>query len=526
MRLMNRCHAIAAGRACRPTAAAMVIFAMGGMDMASAHAQPAGAAVQRGAAASPAPGTMFLHPERIRLADGSFAEADRGVLYVPINRSRPDAGVIGIEIYRFRAAPGARSQTPPIFRLPGGPSFAGLGSSLSNRGYYEREIEPWLQVADLVVVGQRGIGTSKPTTTCAPPAPSSLNATVADRAAAQQEAARRCKEYWQAAGLDLSGFTVIEAAADVNDVRQALGYSTIQISGGSFGSHWGMAVMRYHPEIVTRALLHGLEGPDHTYDMPSGILNSLANIAAAADTAATLRDWVPGGGLMQALRQVIERLDQEPATVILDDRATGRQDTVTLDGDAIRAVAKGYTGGPASWPANVLALYHGDYSGAAQALLRARRSPGLQTASYFMLDCGSGISDERLSIMNADTAVAIVGDLEWSYRVNCPVWGADLGNAFRRNFESDIPTMFVHGDRDLSTPLENALELVPYFSSSTFTLVRGGSHAAFAEALRTFPSFRRAVNDFFATGSMTEVPEELVMPPVNWTVPETRPSTN
>ena len=46
---------------------------------------------------------------------------------------------------------------------------------------------------------------------------------------------------------------MVEAAADVNDIRQALGYDRIILWGGSFGSHWSMAVMRYYPHIVARA---------------------------------------------------------------------------------------------------------------------------------------------------------------------------------------------------------------------------------------------------------------------------------
>lgn len=50
---------------------------------------------------------------------------------------------------------------------------------------------------------------------------------------------------------------------------------------GSFGSHWGMAVMRYHPEVGARAVLTGMEGPDHTYDSPGGVLASLERMAAS-----------------------------------------------------------------------------------------------------------------------------------------------------------------------------------------------------------------------------------------------------
>ena len=68
-------------------------------------------------------------------------------------------------------------------------------------------------------------------------------------------------EFWTSTGLDLSGFTIIEAAADLNDLRQALGYDKVTLWGGSFGSHWAMAVLRYYPETVERAVLPRNGGP-------------------------------------------------------------------------------------------------------------------------------------------------------------------------------------------------------------------------------------------------------------------------
>src|SRR5262245_59189210 len=49
------------------------------------------------AARAPAPGTIFLYPERIRLRGGGLAEAERGMIFVPLNRSNAKGPVIGVE---------------------------------------------------------------------------------------------------------------------------------------------------------------------------------------------------------------------------------------------------------------------------------------------------------------------------------------------------------------------------------------------------------------------------------------------
>ena len=93
--------------------------------------------------AQPAPGTLFLHAERIPLAAGGFATAERGTFYVPVNRANPAGGVLALEVYRFKAATAATKGTPPIFRLYGGPNFLGLAENLATPGFFEQDILPY-----------------------------------------------------------------------------------------------------------------------------------------------------------------------------------------------------------------------------------------------------------------------------------------------------------------------------------------------------------------------------------------------
>lgn len=458
---------------------------------------------------------MWLYPERVQTQDGSFVVAERGYFFAPANRNDANSEVIGVEVYRFRADKTANAATPPLFFLHGGPNFAGLEPALLRPGYYEQQIKPYLAVADYVVVGQRGIGSSKPTTTCEPPRALPVTATNEDQIEAVQDASIRCRNFWTESGLDVSGLTVMQAVADVDDVRKALGYGKIQIWGGSFGSHWAMALMRFHPQTITRVVLRGLEGPDHTYDSPAGLANALERMAAAADTAVALKGKIPAGGLYKALQDVIARLDRNPVDVTVTDSAAGPI-TARVDGNAVRDIA---VIGARGWPALVLALHSGDYTAAARAAIHARTSRGMQTASYYVLDCGSGISPMRDARYRADAKTSVAGEANWEYRAACPVWQSDNGDAFRADFQTSIPTLIVHGDWDLSTPLENALELRSSFSNHHFVLVKGGSHGSLAEAQVASPDFKHELLEFFASGDMTGIPTEVVLPAVRWNVP-------
>jgi pimeloyl-ACP methyl ester carboxylesterase len=483
---------------------------------AQLHAQATATPIPSKTVRSPAPGTMWLYAERIPLQDGGYVNVERGIYFASANRMKPNANVIGVEVYRFRRSSKAPAAAPPIFFLPGGPTFQGLESSLRNAGYYEREIAPWLDASDYIVVGQRGIGSSKPNTLCEATGRAPADATDAQLLALEQAAHRRCQAFWRESGVDLEGLTVIQAVADLDEIRTALGYDKIQIWGGSFGSHWGMAYMRFHPENVVRVVLRGLEGPDNTYDHPHGLAKALERIAAAADTSAALKGMIPPGGLFKAFQDVVARVEKQPVMVTLTDSTTKQTRVVRIDADAVRALAMTSA---RNWPAMVIALHRGDYTAAARIASRRGAPSGIQTASYYMLDCGSGISKERDAAMLADPAVRLIGERNADYRAACPVWNSDNGDAFRTYFDTNIPTVFVQGDWDTSTPIENAYELAPHFKNLHFVLVKGGSHGSLAEAVNASDAFRREMVEWFATGDTVNLPKEVALPPVKWLVP-------
>ena len=112
--------------------------------------------------------------------------------------------------------------------------------------------------------------------------------------------------------------------------------------------------------------------------------------------------------------------------------------------------------------------------------------------------------------------------LGWGYLAGCPVWPSDLGDEFRQNFETDIPAVIAHGTWDTSTPFENALELVPFFTNSKFIPVVRGPHGAIVAARRASEEFDRGILHFAATGDWSLLPDEVEIPGPEWVVPGRR----
>jgi pimeloyl-ACP methyl ester carboxylesterase len=504
------------------------IVAAACLVVSSACAEPTSdASFHTAVAPPPAAGTMFLYPERIPLLDGGFVNAERGLYFAPVNRSNPDSGVLGVEVYRFRASSEARPGTPPVFFLHGGPSFDGLERALEEVGTFEDRWLPLTQVSDVIVVGQRGIGSSKPTTTIE----TTTEVTPADVAADPERAAAELqamlapeRAFWEQSGLDLAGFTVLEAAEDVNEVRLALGYDKIIMWGGSFGSHWGMSLMRLHPEIVERAIFRGMEGPDHTYDDPGHLWNVYRRVAEEAEASAELSGRIPEGGLVAAFEDLVRSAAQSPFTVSVTDPDDGSRHDVLFDGTAVGTLARGFSAGLRGWPADVIEMTEGNFTRAAEELYLGSRpsSPQYRTASYFQLDCGSGITPERLARQSADPANEVLFGMNWGYIARCPAWESDLGNDFRQNFDTEIPTVIAHGTWDTSTPFENSLELVPHFKNSKFIPIVRGPHGAIRAAMRASGEFRSGILNFAATGDWASLPDTVWLPLTAFRVPTSR----
>ncbi len=468
-------------------------------------------------------GAVALFAEVLPLEDGGTLEYDRGIATLPLRRDNPSSGSVDVEFLRFRRTAEADPDTPPIVLLHGGPGFGGLAPRLTDVGYFETRMARYTRIADVVVPGQRGFGSSG-ATPCDPLRELTVEEALDPdlRRQATHEATTRCREKWQAEGLDLKGFNVVEAAADVADIARLLGYEKVQLRGISFGSHWGMTILRNHPERVARATLASLEGPDHTYDMPSGVLATLERIATAAERSPVLAARIPEDGFVAAYGRLIASADTEPIAVEVEHPRTEELLTVRLDGDDLRQIFAGsrrfttFRYQMPRWSLALLPMLEGDLRDAASSHLWNLLDSGLNDAAFYQYDCGSGMSSARGEKVRNDPARALLGATWSRLDTLCEAWDADLGASFRSAFKTDVPTVLVQGDWDTATPYENALELLPYFENRHFVRVKGGSHGSIREAIEGVPGFVDAMDHGLATGESEQIPDAVDLPPIAW----------
>jgi pimeloyl-ACP methyl ester carboxylesterase len=90
---------------------------------------------------------------------------------------------------------------------------------------------------DLIAFDQRGTGLSRPTPMCVnvPPFGADTALTRANLVAFYRTSLTRCFGWWEEKGIDIDGYTTIESAHDLEDLRRALGARKLNLWGISYG---------------------------------------------------------------------------------------------------------------------------------------------------------------------------------------------------------------------------------------------------------------------------------------------------
>jgi pimeloyl-ACP methyl ester carboxylesterase len=326
----------------------------------------------------------------------------------------------------------------------------------------------------------------------------------------------RCIAFWRDSGVDVAGYNTAESAADLQDLRRALGARKLNLVGLSYGTHLGMAALKSGLP-VHRAAFAGLEGLDQTVKLPAHFDAFFERVSAAVraePSAAAI--WPDLAGMM---RRVHARLDRNPAAVTVK-AADGRPVTIRLGAFAVQLLAGFlFISDPerlADLPAFYARMDAGDFQMVGTMLHHAlhgefARMDGMPQ----LMDLASGISPARLQRALAQAPNAVLGDAG-----NFPMPQMRdvapelvLGDEFRRPLVTRIPTLLIMATMDGRTPIESQEELLPQFRRATRLTVVNGGHNIFeqSEAVQT------EIVGFLKEGMVTT--NRIELPPVQFKVP-------
>lgn len=189
----------------------------------------------------------------------AFRGVTCGYLVVPENRDDPNSGEPSSHAIRLAVAilP-SRSEQPapdPVVYLTGGPGASAIEPLKAWRK------SRFLDTRDVILFEQRGTKYAQPALEC-PEVEEVLVENMAlalsteEEVAREVEAAAACRDRLLAEGVDLSAYHSAASAADLEDLRQALGYEQWNLYGVSYGTRLALTAMRDYPEGIRSAILN------------------------------------------------------------------------------------------------------------------------------------------------------------------------------------------------------------------------------------------------------------------------------
>jgi len=459
--------------------------------ISTARAQQQPVSTQPRAATAP---EVRWEPYATQGVDDKPLEGELGRIRVPEDRSRPDGPSIEIAFVRFRTQD--EKPGPPVFYLVGGPGPSGIEHCV---GPATGRMLRLLDHHDVIGIDQRGTGRSRPNleegVRFEYELPSDRPITREDVIRAYTQAVERCVAHWKAQGIDLAAYDSVENADDVDDVRRALGIEKILTWGESYGTHLTLAYLRRHAQHVARSVLIRVEGPDHTWKMPSTTQRHLERLSelVAADPGFSqdLPDFVG------TVKKLLKELADKPVTIVAEE--DGAERSVVIGPYDLQSYLAGSLGLAFQFrdvPAAVQRMAQGDWSALGPIALENRHGE-VGSAMALMMDCSSGATAARLRRIEKerlDPANLLADAVNVPYPGACAACGKpDLGDAYRGPMRCDVPVLFVSGDLDARTPPENVEEIRAGFPNHAHVLVRNAGHESIEMLL---PEYRALLQEF------------------------------
>ena len=196
------------------------------------------------------------------------------LLSVPLNYSDPAGPKIKIAVSRIKHTSSAKNYQGVILTNPGGPGGSGLNLNVFLIDALKAE-HLGAAAADYDWIGfdPRGVGSSVPALTCQPnyfspdrlPYNPKTKAILSYWKARSAKYAAACQTHSGAQAALLKNMTTVDAARDMDSIRQALGQKQITYYGFSYGTYLGQVYSTLFPGHVRRLIMDSNVDPRHVW---------------------------------------------------------------------------------------------------------------------------------------------------------------------------------------------------------------------------------------------------------------------
>lgn len=348
-------------------------------------------------------------------------------------------------------------------------------------GMFARWFATLREHRDILLVDQRGTGKSNPldcaTTTAMPREPgTTMTAYLAGIRGCRDELSKRA---------DLRFYTTPIAMDDLDEVRAALGYETLDLMGMSYGTKAAQAYLRQYPARVRTIALHGPMPMDAPMwlELPRSGQDTLDLVFKTCAADAECGKAFPELGREFATAR--ERLRAKPVTTEAEapdgamKRVTITEQTLIDNLTGMVNIARGIR----DIPLMLHQAYGGDYTMlAALAAEEGTTGPGAPPIAprglYLSLLCSESIPQFDPRDIDRATAGTFMGGGWLHNQVDvCGEWvKSSLPSGFWKPVRSELPALVMAGAFDATTPPRYAESVVKHFPNGRLIVLPARSH--------------------------------------------------
>lgn len=436
---------------------------------------------------------------------GLAERARCGELTVPENPDRPQGRKLSIAIAVIPAT-GDTVQSDPIVPLMGGPGE----DAISAAAEFAARIASLRRERDLLLVDQRGTGRSnRLQCTLHDPKASALNLRDLFPPAKIEACIRELSQR-----ADLTQYTYLHFARDLEAVRKALGYGKLNLFAGSYGTRAAQVILRTHPGSVRTAYL----GSVVPIDVVTPITMAKASQAAfdstfdACAADATCRAVYPK--LREEFDQILARLESGEVHVPVPGSADGAVLNRGRVVEWLRAqLYRPQTAAELPWLIHT--AHARNWSPIVEGILAQARGfdAAYGAGLFFSITC----AEDMAFLLDDEIPDASQSTFLRDYRLRqqqaaCEHWPkASLPAGYRERVRSSVPAMFVSGDMDSASPLWFTERVAPDFANRVEVVARGQGHTEWNKCIgRLYETF---VQKGDARGIDPSVCEPIPRPP-------------
>lgn len=446
--------------------------------------------------------TLELSECRISAGPGSPSMKARcGTMTRPLDPSGAVEGEIDLRI----AVVPALTLVPepdPVVPIAGGPGQGSVQFYTSWSGAFE----DLRRNRDILLIDQRGTGESA-TMDC------EFDDALVDGEYSIELTEKFSRECLESLPHDARFFTTSVAVTDLEAVREALGYPTLNLYGISYGSRVAQHFARRYPTSTRTVIIDGVVPPQLALgpEIATESQKAVDNILTRCEEDEACNERFPS--VVDDFSRIVAELGESPVAIEVPHPSTGRPESLSFGAGelagAIRLLAY-HPNSIALMPLLINEAGKGNFVplGSQYMMTMISMMDSLSLGMHNTVMCTEDVPFyDAVKIDQAALEATYMGSFQLqALEAICTVWPrGPIDDAFKAPLESDLPVLLLSGDADPITPPRYAEMAAVYLSNAALISNPYQGHGQIAVGCMP-----RIVADFVETADLTDLDTECL----------------